>query len=192
MSKVKEDSPNDDTNDAENGDGDIEQPQQQQQQHHPQQQQQQQPQPQDDTASATDKESSLQQQQQQQTQQTQQTTTVSNNSTTTTTTTTNSNSLLPIPTEEMIQEYEEAERRRISGEAAAFIDADDAPFELFGIPGHMVACLGILIVAVTIGTVLAVVYYDPTDGIQPPEYPTAMPTTTIMIEQPSAAPTTIR
>jgi hypothetical protein len=62
-------------------------------------------------------------------------------------------------------------------------DEHGEPEAICGIPYYLFMIMAALVAAVTAGTVLAVIYYDPSDGFQPPEYPSPAPTTM------SAAPT---
>lgn len=57
--------------------------------------------------------------------------------------------------------------------------AHDPP-AICGIPYYLFMTMAALVAAVTTGTVLAVIYYDPSDAVQPPaETPTMAPTTLI-------------
>ncbi len=78
-------------------------------------------------------------------------------------------SLLPVVTDEIMADYVEELRRKTEHP-----DGEDTP-EICGIPYYLMAILLALGVAVITGTVLAVIYYDPNGGVQPPEYPTQCP-----------------
>ena len=115
-------------------------------------------------------------------------------------------SLLPVPTSEMLRDHEEKqqqqqqEQRENGGgnnssggqNGTSLWDFLHRPIHsCLGIPISMCMVLIIFIIAVTLGTVWAVVSYDPDDpGVPLPEYPTLAPTS-IPSLVPTATPTLI-
>jgi hypothetical protein len=59
-------------------------------------------------------------------------------------------------------------------------DAHGEPAAICGVPYYLFMILTALVAAVAAGTILAVIYYDPHSGVQPPEYPSPAPTPIIM------------
>ncbi|KAG7350461.1 hypothetical protein IV203_009821 [Nitzschia inconspicua] len=98
--------------------------------------------------------------------------------TTTSTTTDNDTvdeSILPPVTPAVLEEYQKDLALKAAAAAESRKMKRNSLLQVCGIPSCLMLVLILLIIGVIVGTALSVVFYDPSDGVQPPsDAPSAM------------------